>query len=160
MRFKPTPELCYLAGLTGHATQAERSQVGVLTQNEQIEERFIKYALKLGVDTKKIMIEEQGTFKHVYFYHSKLAKMIREVLKERTSLPKRRRELAVAFIAGMFDSSGHVRNEKITIGRMDKADELLLELMGVHNVTSKIMNINEFLSLIRSSSILANGIDL
>ena len=160
MRFKPNIELCYLAGLTAHARQAERSQIGILTQNEEIEERFIKYALKLGVDTKKIMIEEQGTFRHIYFYHSKLAKLIREVLKERTSLPRRRRELAIAFLAGMFDSSGHVRNEKITIGRMEKADELLLELMGIHSVTFKIMNIQEFLSLIKGESILAGNVSL
>jgi len=157
MRFKPTIELCYLAGLAGRNNEPERSQIGIKTQNDEIEERFVKCALRLGVDTKKIMIEEQGTFKHLYFYHSKIAKMIREVMKERTSLAKKKGELAAAFVAGTFDANGHFTRSEITIRKLEKGDELLLELLGIHTLNSKILNIRAFMSLIGKQSILARG---
>lgn len=160
MRFKPTAELCYLAGLAGRSREPEQSQVGILTQNEEIEQRFIKYALKLGVDSRKIMIEEQGSFKHIYFYHSKLARMIRDVLKERTTLPRKKGELANAFIAGTFDANGHIIRNMITMRRLERADDLLLELMGVHSVNSKILNIKSFLALINKYSLLAEEVRL
>jgi hypothetical protein len=161
MRFKPTPELCYLAGLAGRSNEPEQSIVGVRTQNEEIEQRFVQYAIKLGTDTKKILIEEsEGGFRHVYTYNSKLAKMIREIMKERASLARKRGNLAAAFIAGTFDANGHVSNGALTIRKLEKGDELLLELLGVHSVNSKIMNIRGFLSLIKKDSILADSVKL
>ena len=157
MRFKFTKELCYIAGLASRTHEPERSQVGIMTSNDELMERFIKYAMKLGVDSKKIMIEEQDTTKHIYFYHSKLARIIQEVLKQRSALPKKGRELAVAFIAGTFDAGGHMMRDKITIKRLDKGDELLLELMGIHTVNSKILNIGDFFRLIKGHSIIAES---
>ena len=160
MRFKPTPELCYVAGLAGKSNEPERSMIGIRTQDDEIEERFIKYAIKLGVDTRKIMIEEQGSFKHVYFYHSKLAKMIREVMKERASLPKKKGDLAQAFVAGTFDANGHVTPNSITIRKLEKSDELLLELLGVHTVNGRVLSIRALLSVISGSSLLSKRISL
>jgi hypothetical protein len=140
--------------------EPDRSQVGILTQNEEIEQRFIKYALNLGVDPRKIMIEEKASFRHIYFYHSKLAKMIREVMKERTTLAKKHGGLANAFIAGTFDANGHIIRNMVTIRRLERGDELLLELMGIHNVNSKILNIKTFLALINDSSLLAKEVHL
>jgi hypothetical protein len=160
MRFRPTAELCYLAGLAGRTHEPENSQVGIVTQNEEIEQRFIEYALKLGVDPTKIMVVEEDSFKHIYFYHSKLAKMIREVLKERATLASKRGGLAAAFIAGTFDAGGHMIRNMVTIRRMERADELLLERMGIHSVNSKILNIREFFSLIKDQSILSAGAKL
>ena len=159
MRFKLTKELCYLAGLTGRFHESERSAVGIKTTNEEIEERFIKIALGLGVDSRKIVIEENESSKHIYFYHSKISRMIREILKERSALPKRRRELAIEFIAGTFDASGHRTREKVTIGKLEKSDELLLELMGVHTVSSKILNIGTFFSLIKGKSVISVSLE-
>lgn len=157
MRFKLTSELCYLAGLAGRSRESERSAVGISTQNEKIGDRFINYSIKLGVDPRKILMEEKGTFKHIYYYHSKLSRMIREVLKERAQLARKNRELAIAFIAGTFDANGHVIGNKVTIRRLEKGDELLLELMGVHTVNAKILNIGDFFRLIKSESTLASG---
>lgn len=155
MRFRLTNELCYFAGLASRTREPENSQVGIKTTNDELAERFIKEAIRLGVDTKKIMIEEKDSFKHIYFYHSKIARMIREITKERQSLPRKGRALAVAFVAGTFDANGHVINERVTINRMEKADELLLELLGIHTVNSKILNIRDFFELIRGGSTLA-----
>lgn len=160
MRFKPTPELCYLAGLAGRSYEPELSMVGIRTQNDAIEERFVKFLMGLGVDSKKIMIEQDGTFRHIYVFHSKLAKMIREIMKERTSLAKKRGELAVAFLAGLFDANGHVAKTTITIRKLEKGDELLLELLGVHSVGSKILSISKFLALIGKRSIISESISL
>ena len=156
MRFKLSPELCYISGLAGRSGESERSAVGIRTQSDEIEERFIKYAMALGVDSKKILIEEQGSFKHIYFYHSKLARMIREILKDKTRLA-RNRALAAEFLAGTFDSSGHIRGGTVTIGRLDKGDELLLELLGIHTASFKVLNIKQFMELISSASILLNA---
>ncbi|MDE1874361.1 MAG: hypothetical protein KGI04_04585 [Candidatus Micrarchaeota archaeon] len=154
MRFKPTPELCYLAGLAAKSGETERSAVGIRTQNDEIEERFIKYALALGVDTKKIIIEEQDSFRHVYFYHSKLSRMIRDVMKERTTLPRKKGDLAVSFVAGMFDANGHVFSTGITIRKLDRSDELVLELLGIHTVGGRILNIRDFVKLLGKRSLL------
>ncbi|MCL5239164.1 MAG: hypothetical protein M1286_01675 [Candidatus Marsarchaeota archaeon] len=160
MRFKPTPELCYLAGLAGRSNEPERSIVGIRTQNDAIEERFIKYLLGQGVDTKKIMVVEDGNFRHIYAYHSKLARMIREILDKRAELARKRGDLAASFLAGLFDANGHVTGNVITIRKIEKSDELLLELLGVHTVNAKILNIRSFLSLIGKKSLLAAGISL
>jgi hypothetical protein len=160
MRFKLTRELCYLAGLAGHSREPERSQVGIVTQDYEIEERFIKYAIALGVDTKKIMIEDRGGSRHVYFFHSKIARMIREIMNERSTLQHKKGGMAVAFLAGTFDANGHVANGVLSFRRLDKGDELLLELMGIHSVNSRIMNIRGFIPLIKKDSILAGRLKL
>lgn len=160
MRFRLTPELCYLAGLAGRSNEPERSMVGIRTQNDTIEERFIKYLLAQGVDTKKIMVEQDGTFRHIYVYHSKLARQMREIMEKRSMLAKKKDGMAAAFLAGLFDSNGHVTRDTITIRKLERSDELLLELLGVHTVNSKILSIRSFLKLIDDRSALAKGISL
>lgn len=155
MRFRPTIELCYMAGLTGKSNETERSKVAINTQSDEIAERFVKYALRLGVDPTKIVIEEKESFKSLFFYHSKLAKKIREVMKERTTLPRKSIDLAAAFVAGSFDANGHITSTTITMRRLERSDELLLELLGIHNVGSRILNISSFMSLIKNQSVLS-----
>lgn len=83
MRFKPTRELCYLAGVMDNYRADEKSYVGIRTKNGETVERFVRYAVALGVDTRKIMIEQAGETQHAYFYHSKIARMIRDTLGRR-----------------------------------------------------------------------------
>ncbi len=156
MRFKLTKELCYLAGLAGRTRESEKSGIGIITQSDDIGDRFLKESFKLGVDPRKIIIEESGSFKHIHYYHSKIARMIAEIMKTRAGLPKKGRDYAIAFLAGAFDGNGHINRGSITIRKMERSDDLLLELMDVHTVNSKILNIKKFISLIKEQSILAN----
>jgi hypothetical protein len=84
--------------------------------------------------------------------------MIREILDMREGLQKKGIDLAVAYAAGLFDSSGHVANGKVYIRRMEKRDELLLEFIGVHTSGGRIVNPKHFLELISGMSFLAKGL--
>ncbi|MDE1851052.1 MAG: hypothetical protein KGH54_04680, partial [Candidatus Micrarchaeota archaeon] len=74
MPTKLSPEICYIAGMMNKTKQDERSAVGIRTTLDDVIEMFVEVALKLGVDTKKIVIEDVEGVRHVYFYNSKIAK--------------------------------------------------------------------------------------
>jgi hypothetical protein len=156
MRFKLTNELCYFAGMTKGPHESEKNRLGFTTVHEQLTESFIKHALALGVNPTKMMIETQEHFTHVYFYHSRVARMVNDILEKREALPKKNIGLAVSFAAGMFDSSGHASNGRVFIRRMDKKDALMLELMGIHTSGSgKVINAKHFLEMIKEQSFIA-----
>jgi len=158
MRFKVTTELCYFAGLSKGNREVDRSRMGFKTTYDQLAELFVQKAIALGVQPQKMMIEQQENYTHIYFYHSKLSRMIREILDMREGLQKKGIDLAVAYAAGLFDSSGHVANGKVYIRRMEKRDELLLEFIGVHTSGGRIVNPKHFLELISGMSFLAKGL--
>lgn len=157
MRFKPTRELCYLAGVMDNYRADEKSYVGLRTKNDGVVERFVKYAVVLGVDTTRIMIEQAGETQHAYFYHSKIARMIRDTLEKKTTLPRRNRELASCLVAGMFDSKGRITDRGVYVGRLDRGDALMLENLGVRTRETAILNIGFFLALIGKESVLAGS---
>jgi hypothetical protein len=160
MRFKPTRELCYLAGVMDNYRADEKSYVGLRTKNGETVERFVRYAVALGVDTRKIMIEQTGETQHAYFYHSKVARMIRDTLEKRTTLPRRNRELAACLVAGMFDSKGRITDRGVYLGRLDRADALMLENLGVRTRETRILSISVFLALVRKESVLAGSANI
>ena len=154
MRAKLTPEICYIAGMLSKTRQGERSMVGINTTIDGVIENFVSFALKLGVDTKKIMIEDEEGVKHVYFYHSKLARQAREIIEKETRLFKFKNELSSSFIAGMFDASGNVGRERVFIKNLTKHDQLVLQNLGVHTDGYSIRNIKSFFALISAYSII------
>ncbi len=158
MRFRTTRELCYLAGVMDNYRVPDKSYIGVRTRNDELVERFVKFALALGADPKKILIEESGEVKHVHFYHSRIARMIREILERKASLPKRSRELAACLVAGMLDSKGFVNERGVYFSRLDQADGLMLEMLDIHMRNGKVMNIGSFLSLVGKESLLASAV--
>jgi hypothetical protein len=158
MRFKLTSELCYFAGLADRVHSHERSRIEFTTSYDELAEKFVECAIKLGVSTRKMIIEEEDTKKHIYFYHSKLARIIQEVLDQRQFLPKKGKELAASFAAGMFDSSGHSLKGGIYLKNIEKKDELMLELMGVHTQNGYVLNARDFLGIIGGRSFLAKAL--
>jgi hypothetical protein len=160
MRFKPTRELCWLAGVMDNYRADEKSYVGIRTKRDEVVERFVKYAVELGASTQKIMIEQSGETQHAYFYHSKIARMIRDTLEKRTTLPRRNRELAACLVAGMFDSKGHITDRGVYLGRLDRADALMLENLDVRTREGRILTIGVFLELIRKESVLAGSVHI
>lgn len=153
MKVKLTPELCYLAGLVGKGRE-EGGAVGIKTRNDEITERFVKLALELGIDTKKVLIEEREGLRHVYFYHSKLAKQLREIRDKETVLFKYRNLLAANYVAGIFDANGHFRGNRITLNGLNPKDNLMLQNLGIHTTGRVVLNIKNFISLINEYSVL------
>jgi len=154
MPTKLTPELCYMAGIVSKTRQAEKSMVGINTTIDDVVENFVEVALKMGIDTKKIMIEDVDGVKHVYFFHSKLAKQIREIVEKQTKIFKYNNEFSASFLAGMFDSSGKISRGKLLLSGMSAADQMVLENLGVHTHMNAIMNIKAFLEIIKGKSII------
>ena len=84
----------------------EKSYVGIRTKRDEIVERFGKNRGGPRRNTQKIMIEQSGETQHAFFYHSKIARMIRDTLEKRTMLPRRNRELAACLVAGSSTRGG------------------------------------------------------
>ncbi|VVB77021.1 Uncharacterised protein [uncultured archaeon] len=160
MRFKLTSELCYMAGVMDHFWVPEKSYVGIRTKSDELAQRFVKYAMVLGVAPEKILVEDVEGTNSVHFYHSKIARMIRDILAKEADLPKHNREMAICLVAGMFDSKGKITERGAYIQRMDKADALLLELLGVRTRDTRILNISTLVPLIDRYSLLSKGVML
>lgn len=154
MPTKLTPGLCYLAGIVSKTRQGERSMVGINTTIDDVVENFVEVALKMGIDTKKIMIEDVDGVKHVYFFHSKLAKQIREIVEKQTRIFKYNNEFSASFLAGMFDSSGKISRGKLLLSGMSTADQVVLENLGIHTHQNSITNIKAFLDIIKEKSVI------
>ncbi len=154
MRFRLTQELCYFAGLVGRQHWPERSRLGIRTSNKLVEERFVEYAMKLGVEPNKILISDEGDAELMYFYHSKISRMVREVMEMRPELAGKGRGLAEAFVAGTFDANGHMLAVTVSIRGLQSSDELLLARMGIHTVHGKVLNIRDFMRLEKGISAL------
>ena len=65
--------------------------------------------------------------------------------------------MAACLVAGMFDLRGRINTRGLSMGRLDKSDGLMLELLGIHTRDTSIMNIRDFVSLIKKESLLAAG---
>lgn len=154
MRFKLTRELCYISGLSGRHHWPERSRVGIRTSSEAVEQRFVELAIRMGVEPSRMLIKQDGGLVSVSFYHSKMARMVREVMEMRADLAGKGRGLAEAFVAGTFDASGHVAAGKVSIRGLQRSDELLLERMGIHTASGKVLNIGAFVRLAKGMSVL------
>ncbi|MDE1870437.1 MAG: hypothetical protein KGH71_05675 [Candidatus Micrarchaeota archaeon] len=154
MPTKLTPELCYLAGIVSKTRQGERSMVGINTTIDDVVENFVEVALKLGVDAKKIIIEDVDGVKHVYFFHSKLAKQIREIVEKQTRIFKYKNEFSSSYLAGMFDASGKVSKGKLLLSGMSAADQMVMENLGIHTRQNSITNIQAFLGMIKGRSVI------
>lgn len=154
MRFKLTRELCYISGLAGRTHWPERSRIGIRTTNGAVEERFVEYAVRLGVLPNKMVVAYEGSFVTAYFYHSRIARTVHELMGMRASLAGKRNGLAEAFIAGTFDANGHVLPDTISIRGLQSSDVLLLERMGIHTSGSRVRNISTFLALIKGMSVM------
>ncbi len=157
MKLKLEPDLCYLAGLTSSSNE-KNNAVGIVTSINAIEERFVKIAIGLGVEPSKIAVEEMATGRHVYFFHSMIARMLKRINERSSRLFKMRNELAASYVAGMFDGSGRIENGSIKIRKLSTSDRLVLEQMGVHAVESRIMNISSLLEFVGKRSIIADRV--
>lgn len=157
MKFKLQPELCYLAGLTSSGSE-KNNAVGIVTSIDAIEEKFVKIAIGLGVEPSKIAFEETDTGRHVYFFHSMIARRLRRISSRSSRFFRMRNELAASYIAGVLDGSGHVERGSVSIRKLSASDRLVLEQMGIHAVNGRVMNISALVDFIGGRSIVAERI--
>ena len=149
MKAKLSKELCYIAGLS-RLSYSERSLVYAKSETREIIEKFIKEAIKLGVDPRKIIVNEKES--EAKFYHSKLARNIREIIENETKIFKHRNELSASFVAGIFDARG-VIEKSIEVKGLKPSEAVLLEDLGIHVKDNKIANVRDFIMFIKGFSV-------
>ncbi len=155
MNTKLTSNICYIAGLVSKSKQAEKNAVGIRTSIGEIEQRFIKIAItELEIEPSKILIEELEGHRHVYFYHSRVAKRLEEIYSREIHVFKKIDKLSASYVAGMFDGAGRVRSTTMTITPISPNDAFMLENLGVHTRGNEILNIGNFMKLIGKESVM------
>ncbi|MDE1825917.1 MAG: hypothetical protein KGH61_04345 [Candidatus Micrarchaeota archaeon] len=155
MGIRLTTDICYLAGIMSKTRESERSMVGIYTTVDEFVENFVALALRLGIETRKITIEENETgVKHLYAHNSKLAKQTREIIEKQNTLFRYRNEFSSSYLAGMFDASGNILGGRPVINGITARDRVMLETLGVHTIGKRIVGSKEFVSLIKGKSVL------
>ena len=145
-----------MAGLMDKVT-GEKSEVGITTNFEEVEQRFLEIAVnKLGIEPNRIVIEEkEAGRRRILFYHSRVARSLRDINENANRIFIRRNELSGAYVAGLFDAMGHANRNGIYMGRMDPRTALLLEKLGIHTRENRITGVSSFMELVKGQSILA-----
>lgn len=154
MKVKLSRQLCYFAGLQSRF-KTENGEVGIKTNKQSLEEHFVSMSLNdFKIPSNKILIEEnENGSRHIFFYHSKLNKEIKQVIHSQTTIFKLPTPEARSFIAGIFDASGHFREGSFFINRLSKGDQVMLETLKIHLKGNRILNNKAFLSLIKGFSV-------
>ena len=145
-----------MAGLQCNANE-ENNAVGIHTNNDEIEQKFIEITVnELQIPPNRIIIRNLGeSMRHVYFYHSRVFKRLKEVINSSEKIFKRKNLFAASYIAGIFDASGHIDNKGLYIRRISPREAILLQNLDIYTIGGRIKNPSAFLMLVRGSSILA-----
>lgn len=156
MKLKLTPSICYMAGLFSRNKQKEKGAVGIQTGISELEQKFVEIALnEYGIDPKKIIIEEDDRGnRHVLFYHSRVSKQLKDITAREVHLFKKKDSLSSNYVAGMFDGGGHVTHTTITVSPISSSDAFMLQNLGIHTKGNNILNIGNFISLVKGHSVL------
>ena len=149
MKAKLSKELCYIAGLS-RLSDSEKSLVYAKSEIREIIEKFVREAIKLGVDPRKIIVNEKES--EAKFYHSKLARNIREIIKNETKIFKHKNEFSASFVAGIFDARG-VIEKSVEIRGLKPGEAVLLEGLGIHVKDNRIANVRDFIMFIKGFSV-------
>ena len=125
MKIKLTPELSYIIGLW----RKNRSLEGLgVTGGSSLLEIFSKEVLEKGLTTSDKMLTEKNK---VYFYHTAYRKFFQQIEKEQLERFKYLNEYAANYLAGLFDSVGHVDERGIvSLHKANRQDEMMLLRLG------------------------------
>jgi hypothetical protein len=154
MKAKLTPSICYMAGLLSKSKN-ERNAVGIRTGLEELEKKFIEIAMKeFEIEPNRILIEEVDGKRHIYFFHSRVAKRLNEIIGKEDKVFKVKNTFSSNYLAGMFDAAGGFGKESMYIRDLKPVDEVMLANLGIHTRGGNIMNISSFVSSIKGHSVL------
>ena len=124
------PDLCYLLGISTISTDSPL--ISVSSGDDHVIETFIKTAIgRLGIDPKKISVEESGAVKSAGFYNSILKKKLLHLLSERDRIFKYFNNYSGSYYAGIFDARGGIDRKGIFLKHLDPVDVIMLERLGV-----------------------------
>ena len=126
MKINLSPETAYFAGLW----KARKIPHGIgISGNSEAQQIFVSEAMKtFKIPPEKILVKDEL----VYFYHSAIRKFLEGVVEGELEFFQWKNEFAFNFLAGMFDGSGGVDEEKgaVYLTRTTRADQQLLERLG------------------------------
>lgn len=159
MKTKLTPAICYMAGLQSKSNE-ERSAVGISTGLPSIEQKFVEIAIKdLKIQPNRIIIEEiGGGMRHVFFYHSRVCKQLKDICNSSDKIFKHKNELSRAYVAGMFDAAGHKDSQGLYMKKIEPKDAVLLQNLEIYTKGNRIMNMSSFIELIKGFSLLLKAL--
>ncbi len=145
-----------MAGLQCNANE-ENNSIGIHTNNDEIEQKFIEITVnELEIPPNRIIIRNLGeSMRHVYFYHSRVFKRLREVINSSEKIFKRKNLFAASYLAGIFDASGHIDSKGLYIKRISPREAILMQNLDIYTKGGRITNPGAFLMLVRGTSILA-----
>ena len=157
LKIKLTPAVCYVAGLQCNSHE-EHSAVGVHTSNKEIEQKFIEISVnELDIPPNRIIIREAGArMRHIYFYHSRICRRLKDVVNSSEKIFKRKNLFTASYIAGMFDATGHTDDRGLYLKRIGPREAILLQNLDIYTRGGRLTNPKAFLLLVRGSSILAD----
>lgn len=138
-----SPDVSYMLGLC--TIGREEPYVSVITQSDEVIERFVRIAVNsLEIDTKKILIVEKADrFKQALFYNSTTKRLFLKALEEREQIFKYKNEYSASYFAGLYDSRGQTNYRSITIKTRDMVDVIILERLNFRITRSGMIKNHE-----------------
>ena len=124
MKVKLSSGLAYIIGLW----KARRTREGIgIVGNSHMQEIFIKCLLDEKIAApEKIRLQGES----VIFHHSAYREFFREFASEPHERMKSRNDKSAAYLAGLFDGCGGVKNGIPYFARMSPEDEMLVARLG------------------------------
>ncbi len=153
-KLKLNPKVSYILGLYSYN---KVKGVGIVTTNNEIISIFVKTVLdEFKIEPNKILIEQEEKAITVYFYNSKIKKLMNNALERRDKLFKYRNAYSANYFAGIFDVIGGRDPKGLYLRDLDNRDAQLLEFLNFHTEArgskTYIMNENTFASFIKEFS--------
>ncbi len=129
-KLKLNPKVAYFIGMNAYSPS---KAIGIVTSNPEIIRKFIRTATEeLGIVPTDIRMEEKENVVMVYFYNSKLKKLLQKALERKGVTFKYKNDYAAGYFAGIFDATGGLDAKGAFIRRLTPDDALLLEKLGWH----------------------------
>ncbi len=154
MKHKLSPDTCYMAGLFSKSAN-DRNAVGIVTGLDEVEQRFVQIAIKdFGILPQKVLIEQAGERRRIFFYHSRIMKQLNEIATHEERIFRERNALSASYLAGIFDAAGSLRKNGAYINGLTPKDEVMLANLGIHTRDQRILNVSSFIELVNGSSYL------
>ncbi|MGC8694237.1 MAG: hypothetical protein ACP5RI_01295 [Candidatus Micrarchaeia archaeon] len=132
--------------------------IGVESSNELLIENFIEIAVsEFKIEPNKIIIEDEKEdnyrYQRVYFYNSKLKKLLIKELEKKDRIFKYRNDYSSNYLKGIYDSKGSQNKKGIFIEGLKIDDAAIMERLNFHTLEqankSYILNKEEFLKFIK-----------
>ncbi len=143
-------ELCYISGLT----KANKQIIKVKTSDQEIISKFVGIALNMGIESSKLIIRKNSAF----FYNYRIANKIKKLIKSRRLIFKKPNPYAIAYVAGLFDGFGNIKDFSLT--NIDNIDIIVFSNLNIHVVDNRIINKKLFWLLTQKESIKMSRIKL